>query len=216
MHASSLKVSEVFEAEVLCNTPDARPLQHAVTTQIATAILWLAGSDAVAALVTERLRDLNISVRQFPESAATHGRPSGLAPSQIPALTLIEGGTASQVKSHEAQTLWRGGLAPGALRRVKDHVDSMLFDRIDVSELAKLVDLSECHFSRAFRQSVGVPPHRYILARRIDAAADLIENTERALADIAVSVGFSDQSHFTRTFVRFTGETPRAFRHRHR
>lgn len=216
MHASSLKVSEAFEPQALGDTPDARSRHATVTTQIATAILWLAGSDAVAALVAERLRDLNISVRQFPESAAAHDRPSDVSPSKIPALTLIEGGSARQVKSDEVQALWRGGLAPGALRRVKDHVDSLLFDRIDVSELAKLVDLSECHFSRAFRQSVGVPPHRYILARRIDAAADLIENTERALADIAVSVGFSDQSHFTRTFVRFTGETPRAFRHRHR
>jgi AraC-like DNA-binding protein len=76
--------------------------------------------------------------------------------------------------------------------------------------------LSEFHFARAFKQSLGVPPHRYLIQRRIARAAEIVKTTDKPLSEVALDVGFSDQSHFTRLFVRVTGETPRAFRHRHR
>jgi AraC-like DNA-binding protein len=110
----------------------------------------------------------------------------------------------------------RGGLAPGALRRIREHVENGLAEKIGVCELAELVGLSESHFSRAFKQSVGQSPHRYLLLRRIAVAAELIEKTDRQLTEIALDAGFSDQCHFTRMFVRETGETPLAFRKRHR
>jgi len=110
----------------------------------------------------------------------------------------------------------RGGLAPGVLRRVRKHVEERLAERIELRELAAIAQLSECHFSRAFKQSTGLPPHRYVMARRIASAARMIEDTNQALAEIALAAGFSDQSHFTRVFVDVMGETPRAFRHRHR
>jgi AraC-like DNA-binding protein len=110
----------------------------------------------------------------------------------------------------------RGGLAPGALKRIREHVEKGLAEKINVCELAALVGLSESHFSRAFKQSVGQSPHRYLLLRRIAAAAELIEKTDRQLTEIALDAGFSDQCHFTRMFVRETGETPLTFRKRHR
>jgi AraC-like DNA-binding protein len=110
----------------------------------------------------------------------------------------------------------RGGLAPGALRRIREHVERGLAEKIGVCELAALVGLSESHFSRAFKQSVGQSPHRYLLLRRIAAAAELIEKTDRKLTEIALDAGFSDQCHFTRMFVREMGETPLAFRKRYR
>lgn len=110
----------------------------------------------------------------------------------------------------------RGGLAPGALRRIREHIEKGLAEKIGVCELAALVGLSESHFSRAFKQSVGQSPHRYLLMQRIAAAAALIEKTDRQLTEIALDAGFSDQCHFTRMFVRETGETPLAFRKRHR
>lgn len=106
-----------------------------------------------------------------------------------------------------------GGLPPRALRRVRDHVEQHLSEKIQLADLATIAGLSECHFSRAFKQSVGIPPHRYVMRRRIEAAARLIERTDRALTDIGLDVGFSDQSHFTRVFFSLMGETPRAFRH---
>ncbi|MBO9651329.1 MAG: helix-turn-helix domain-containing protein [Variovorax sp.] len=110
----------------------------------------------------------------------------------------------------------RGGLAPGALRRVRKHVEERLAERIELRDLAAIAQLSECHFSRAFKQSTGLPPHRYVMARRIASAARMIQDTSQALAEIALAAGFSDQSHFTRVFVDVMGETPRAYRHRHR
>lgn len=109
-----------------------------------------------------------------------------------------------------------GGLAPGAMRRVREHIEQHLCNRIELMDLATLVGLSECHFSRAFKQSIGVPPHRYLMRRRIAVAADLVATTDCALSEIALEVGFCDQSHFTRLFSAMVGETPRAFRRRHR
>jgi AraC-like DNA-binding protein len=116
----------------------------------------------------------------------------------------------------EKSTLALGGIAPGALRRVREHVEQKLSETLELSELAAVAGLSQCHFSRAFKQSVGETPHRYLMQRRVSAAIELIKHTDQRLTDISLSVGFSDQSHFTRTFVKHTGETPRAFRHRHR
>ena len=110
----------------------------------------------------------------------------------------------------------RGGLAPGALRRVRQHIDAQLAEKIELFELAAIAGLSACHFARAFKQSVGVPPHRYLMQRRVEVAADLIKGTDQTLSEISLAAGFSDQSHFTRMFASVTGETPGAFRHRHR
>lgn len=113
-----------------------------------------------------------------------------------------------------ARAVVRGGLAPGALRRVREHIHSRLADRIQLSELAAIAELSDCHFSRAFKQSMGMPPHQYVMQRRIEVAAMLIEQTDRPLSEIALEVGFSDQSHFTRMFSRLARQTPRDYRHR--
>ncbi len=109
-----------------------------------------------------------------------------------------------------------GGLAPGAMRRVLEHIKQNLSGRIELSGLARIAGLSQCHFARAFKQSVGAPPHRYVMSQRIEVAAGIIARTDAALSDVALEVGFCDQSHFTRLFSRALGESPRAYRRRHR
>jgi transcriptional regulator GlxA family with amidase domain len=110
----------------------------------------------------------------------------------------------------------RGGIAPSALRRVREHIDNNLAEHIEISDLASLTGLSPCHFSRAFKQSMGVPPHRYLTSRRVQEAARLIESTNRPMFEIALDVGFSDQSHFTRVFSARFGESPARYRHQRR
>jgi AraC-like DNA-binding protein len=109
-----------------------------------------------------------------------------------------------------------GGLAPGALRKVRDQIESHFEQKIDLSHLARIAGLSTWHFSKAFKQSTGMPPHRYVLMRRSTVAAELIRSTSKPLSEIALEVGFSDQGHFTRIFTQITGETPGALRHRYR
>ncbi|MEO8004718.1 MAG: AraC family transcriptional regulator [Betaproteobacteria bacterium] len=110
----------------------------------------------------------------------------------------------------------RGGLPPGALRRVREIIEQRLTERVELSELAAVAGVSRCHFARAFKESTGQPPHQYLLNRRIAVAAGLIKDTNRTLADISLNMGFFDQSHFTRVFTRILGETPNAHRRMHR
>jgi AraC-like DNA-binding protein len=110
----------------------------------------------------------------------------------------------------------RGGLAPGVRRRVVQYIERRLALPLPTSDLAAIAGLSEFHFARAFKQSFGMPPHRFLIERRLEAAAEFIRSTDHRMSQIAIDVGFFDQSHFTRLFVRKTGETPRSYRRRHR
>jgi transcriptional regulator GlxA family with amidase domain len=109
-----------------------------------------------------------------------------------------------------------GGLAPGASRRVREYVEASFARKVDLSCLADIAGLSTSYFSRAFKQSFGMPPHRYVMMRRLAAATELIRKTSKPLAQVAIEIGFSDQSHFTRIFTQMTGETPGALRRRYR
>lgn len=107
----------------------------------------------------------------------------------------------------------RGGLSPGVLIAVRRYIDEHLATGAGLDSLARIAGVSCCHFARAFKRSMGVPAHRYLIARRISAAIALIRETDRALCEISLDVGFADQSHFTRTFAQLTGVTPGEFRH---
>ena len=105
-----------------------------------------------------------------------------------------------------------GGLAPWQLRRVQALVETRLGEPISGQQLADCAGLSRCHFARAFRQSTGMSPRGYVLRRRIERAQHLMLSTQAALSDIALECGLADQSHFSRTFLKVCGTTPRAWR----
>lgn len=106
----------------------------------------------------------------------------------------------------------RGGLSPRHLRRTCDFITDHLSDDIALDELAKLTGLSCKHFVRAFKQSMGVPPHQYLIFQRIEAAKQRLRGGKATLADIAMQCGFADQSHFTATFRKTVGLAPGAWR----
>lgn len=106
----------------------------------------------------------------------------------------------------------RGGLAPGALRRVRDYIDGRLSDTISLDALAGVAELSRCHFARAFKQSVGTSPHAYVMQRRLERAERLLAETDLSLCQVALDSGFSDQSHFSSCFRKSFGASPRSFR----
>jgi AraC family transcriptional regulator len=105
-----------------------------------------------------------------------------------------------------------GGLAPWQKRRAKDLIEARLGSDLSLSELAAECGLSVAQFSRAFRQSIGQTPHRWLMQRRIDAARRLLVGTDKPLVQIAADCGFSDQAHFTNIFTRMVGTSPGAFR----
>ncbi len=106
----------------------------------------------------------------------------------------------------------RGGLAPWQARLASDLIAANLDGDLSHAEVARECGLSAGHFARAFRRTTGLPPHRWLLQRRIDKAKALLRETGDPLADIAVQCGFADQSHFTRTFTRMVGAAPGAWR----
>jgi AraC family transcriptional regulator len=111
--------------------------------------------------------------------------------------------------------LARGGLTAPQLRRVKEFVDAHIAKGIGISELASLVGLSQFHFIRAFKHSVGRSPYQYVLSARISAAKEMLLKSDLSIADVALAVGFSDASQLTRVFRKFFGVTPTAFRREH-
>ena len=106
----------------------------------------------------------------------------------------------------------RGGLAPWQLRRAKEMMCSRLDQGVPLAELARAVNLSPGHFVRAFKQSIGKPPHRWLVEQRIEKGKQMLINTALSPAEIALACGFSDQSHFGRVFSRATGTSPSAWR----
>jgi AraC family transcriptional regulator len=104
------------------------------------------------------------------------------------------------------------GLSRERLQRVRDYIEAHLDDRLTLADLAGVACLSPYHFSRSFKQAVGVGPQRYVMERRIARAKVLMRRTRQPLASIALEVGFADQSHLTAIFRREIGVTPGRFR----
>ncbi len=93
-------------------------------------------------------------------------------------------------------------------------MDSASHERWPVKRLANVSGVSEAHFSRCFRDAFGVPPHRYLLSRRIERAKALLRDTELSITQIAFRTGWDSLGTFGRTFRDITGESPSALRRR--
>ncbi|MDM0015320.1 AraC family transcriptional regulator [Variovorax sp. J22P168] len=105
-----------------------------------------------------------------------------------------------------------GALAPWQEKRAKDYLQHHLAEDVSLAHLATECGLSRSHFTRAFRLSTGLPPHRWLLDQRIRMAKHLLVHGEISLIEAAAACGFADQSHFTRSFTRATGISPGAWR----
>ena len=102
------------------------------------------------------------------------------------------------------------------LLRAKDRMDAASHEAWPVGRLAGVSGVSEAHFARSFRQAFGVPPHRYLLTRRIEQATALLRDTDLPIIDIALQTGWNSLGTFGRTFRDVTGESPSGLRARER
>lgn len=124
------------------------------------------------------------------------------------AVNLLHNHTASKLQL----PTYEGGLPPRQLSQVLDYIDTYLEQNIKLVDLAQLLDMSQFHFSRLFKQSIGITPHQYLNQQRIERAKKLLKKTDRLIIDIALECGFSSHSHLSKQFRQFTGMTPKAYR----
>jgi AraC family transcriptional regulator len=105
----------------------------------------------------------------------------------------------------------RGGLASWQQRLVTAHIEERVAESITLASLAGMVRLSPYYFCRAFKQSLGMPPHRYHMSRRIERAKMLLAERKYSVTEVGLTLGFSDTSSFTAAFRRVTGLTPSGY-----
>lgn len=106
----------------------------------------------------------------------------------------------------------QGGLAPWQERRAKEALEAHLVGGLPLEDVARECRLSVGHFSRAFRQTTGMPPHQWLLRQRIETAKRLLATSRMSLAEVATASGFGSQSYLTRFFSRRTGVSPGVWR----
>ena len=132
--------------------------------------------------------------------------------------------TKAHARAAEARESGNDGRAdarqdPALLRRLlraKDRMDAASHEEWPVHRLARVSRVSEAHFARSFKEAFGIPPHRYLLTRRIERAKTLLRDTELPITDIAFQTGWQSLGTFGRTFRDITGESPGELRARER
>lgn len=124
------------------------------------------------------------------------------------AARMIKNYSTARILSHE----YKGGLAKHKLRLTVEFINEHLSEKLSLSALAALCDLSQFHFAKAFKLSTGLTPHNYVTQQRIERAKRMLAGTDKTIAEIAFSLGFADQSHFTKTFRRLNGVSPMFYR----
>ncbi|MEX6501354.1 helix-turn-helix domain-containing protein [Pseudomonas zhanjiangensis] len=124
---------------------------------------------------------------------------------------LLDHALLSQVGRRDGLRL-SGGLAPALRRRLREYIDGHLDQPLSLGQLAAYCALSEYHFARMFQLSFGLPPHRYLLNRRLARAQQLLRQTRLPFGEIALSCGFASASHFSNRFRQAFAATPGQYR----
>ena len=176
--------------------PDRAVFRNKDRGDIATSLAVAETAEIWRALITPP--DTAPGARPSSEMARLHTRP------RLP--------VASDRRPSVPPSVARGGLPPGALRRVKEYIDAHLDMHVDIATLANIAGFSMFHFARAFKRSEGVTPHSYLLERRVERARKLLASTNLSFSEIARASGFSDQGHLARHFRRRFGVSPSTFR----
>jgi transcriptional regulator of acetoin/glycerol metabolism len=169
-------------------------------TDFAVRLITAGGDESYAALVTAP--EGTINARHDPAIAALHARPRL---DLLPALA-----------RPASRRPIRAGISPSALQRVREHVDAHLSRRMGLIEMAAVAGVSVYHFARGFKRATGETPHDYLTRMRVERARDMLVRSELHLSEIALAVGFYDQSHLARHFRQVLGTSPGEFRSMHR
>ena len=116
--------------------------------------------------------------------------------------------------STEDSGLRSHGLSPRALQRALAFMDANIGKRLTLAAIANSAAVSRFHFARLFRITTGHSPMEFLVKVRIERSKHLLERGDMSICDVAAALGCCDQSHFTRTFCRLTGMSPREYMRR--
>lgn len=108
--------------------------------------------------------------------------------------------------------VYEGGLGDCKMLQISEYIQAHLDQEIKLADLANVAGISQFHFSRLFKQSMGISPHQYLLQQRVERTKQLLKSSKLAIAEIAFQCGFSSQSHLGKSFREATGMTPRDYR----
>jgi AraC family transcriptional regulator len=103
-------------------------------------------------------------------------------------------------------------LAKRQLQPAIDFINDNLDQDLKLAEIAAVVNMSQFYFARMFKQLMGIAPHQYVVGRRMERSQQLLTKSQLSVAEVALRVGFSNQSHFTAQFRKATGTTPKGYR----
>jgi AraC family transcriptional regulator len=159
----------------------------------------LVDDDLIRHTILEILSECSISSKVSPVLLDSAGR-------HVAAHLLARYSRASPQQRASGMVQWK-------LKRVLDYIEEHIDRDLGLEELSEGLDMTAHYFCRSFRKSVGMPPHRYLISRRIERAKELLASSEKDVTEIALEVGFSSHSHFTTAFRRLVGYAPRTYRH---
>ncbi|MBD3818157.1 helix-turn-helix transcriptional regulator [Brevundimonas diminuta] len=166
-------------------------------------------AEDLATVIGVRDLDLERAAREWQSELAAADEGSALLTQGLGTVALVHlfrtyGGDRPRTK--------KGGLGAERLAKVIDYIDANIVDEMVIADLAAVAGLSPHHFGGAFRTETGVPPHRFVMERRVERAKLLLRTTDTPVTSVATALGFSSPSHFTVCFRRMTGSTPSRFR----
>ena len=154
------------------------------------------------------------SLMRLMETDVAAGYPTGKLYGESLSLALAAH-VAGRYSTGPIETPPRDGLARPVLERVLDYLCANLGRDLTIAELARVANMSPHHFSLRFKASVGVAPHQWVTRARVREAERLLRARSMSVAEVALSLGFASQSHFTDVFRRLTGTTPKRYQRVH-
>lgn len=153
------------------------------------------------------IQQLALALKTEIQTGCLSGRLYGEALGTALAARLIQ----NYAVSKPAFELKAKGLSRSQLAQVIDYIKANLAQDLSILDLATLTGMSESHFSRSFKHSVGIAPYQYLIQQRVERAQQLLMQPAIPISDIALDCGFANQTHFTRVFRQIIGLTPKAY-----
>lgn len=146
------------------------------------------------------------------KAEAESNYPSGALYGETLAMGLAARLRRAYATANDPASAYKGGMAPQVLRRVLDFIHDNLAEPLRMESLAAIAGLSHYRFAHNFKLAEGVAPHQYVVRARMERGKQMLRDTEKSIAEIALAVGCQSSSHFTRLFRRATGVTPTEYR----